>query len=75
MKYLIHQVNQLNKSSQRHMPTEKFWTNHFKSPQVDPFQQFNIQPAQHINTPVWPNVLQPTNLKSVSGLPHFSSKY
>lgn len=72
LKHLIHQVNQLNKRSQRHMPTENIWTNHFKSPQVDPFQQFNTQPAQHMNTPVWPNVLQPTDLKSVSGLPHFS---
>ncbi|XP_060850700.1 uncharacterized protein LOC132929389 [Rhopalosiphum padi] len=77
LKHLIRQVNQLNKS-QRHMPTEtltgNFWTNHFKSPQVDPFERFNFQSAQHVNTPVWPNVLQPTNLnKSIpAGLPHFS---
>ncbi|XP_025191727.1 protein Smaug homolog 2-like [Melanaphis sacchari] len=76
LKHLIHQVNQLKKSErhmQRETSTENFWTNQFKLPQIDPFQGFNIQPAQqHMNSPVWPNLLQPTNLKSVSGLPHFS---
>jgi len=66
LKHLIRQVNQLNKS-QRHMPTDtltgNFWTNHFNSPQVDPFERFNFQSAQHVNTSVWPNVLQPTDLK------------
>lgn len=60
------------------MPTEtltgSFWPNYFRPPQADRFQTFNIRPTQLENTPVWPNILQPTNLNSVPGLPHFRSK-
>ncbi|CAI6368371.1 unnamed protein product [Macrosiphum euphorbiae] len=75
LKHLIHQVNQLNNSRERHMPTEtltgNFWPNYFRPPHVDPFQPFNIRPTQQPNTSVWPNILQPTNLNSAPGLPHF----
>ncbi|XP_060862756.1 uncharacterized protein LOC132939546 [Metopolophium dirhodum] len=74
LKHLILKVNQLN-NSQRHMPAEtstgNVWPNYFRSPQINPFQQFNIRPAQELNTPVWPNILQPTNLILDPGQPHF----
>jgi len=54
--------------------TGNFWPNYFSPPQIDPFQQFTIRPAQQLNTPVWPNILQPTNLISAPGQPHFRSK-
>jgi len=60
------------------MPTEtltgNFWPNYFRPPQIDPFQPFNVQHAQQPNTSVWSNILQPTNLNSPPGLPHFRSK-
>lgn len=77
MKQLISQVNQLS-NTQHHIPketlTKNIWTNNFKPSQLDPFQQFNFQSAQQQHTPVWRNMLQPTNLESARGQPHFSSK-
>jgi len=54
--------------------TENSWPNYFRPPQIDPFQPFNIRPTEQPNTSVWPNILQPTNLNSTHGLPHFRSK-
>ncbi|XP_060873301.1 protein Smaug homolog 2-like [Metopolophium dirhodum] len=75
LKHLIRQVNQLNNSEHHYMPTEtltgNLWPNYFRPPHIDPFQPFNIRPAQQPNTSVWPNILQPTNLNSAPGLPHF----
>ncbi|CAI6360720.1 unnamed protein product [Macrosiphum euphorbiae] len=74
LKHLIYQVNQLNNSRERHMPTEtfgNFWPNYFRPPHTDPFQPFNVRPDQQPSTSVWPNILQPTNLNSAPGLPHF----
>jgi len=60
------------------MPTEtltgNFRSNYFRSPQLDAFQPLNIRPAQQPNTSVWPNILQPINLNSAPGQPHFRSK-
>jgi len=61
------------------MPTETFtgncWPNYFRpSQQTDLFQPFDVRPSQQLNTAVWPNTLQPTNLKSAPGVPHFRSK-
>ncbi|CAI6344719.1 unnamed protein product [Macrosiphum euphorbiae] len=75
LKELIGQVNQLS-STQRHMPketkTENIWRNNFRPPQIDPFQRFNFKSAQQQHTPVWQNMLQPTNSEAARGQPHFS---
>jgi len=50
--------------------TRNCWPNYFRSP----FQPFDVRPTQQLNTAVWPNILQPTNLKSTPGQPHFKCK-
>jgi len=77
LKQLISQVNQLS-NTQHHIPketlAENIWTNNFKFPQLDPFQRFNFQSAQHQHTPLWQNMMQPNNLETARSQPYFSSK-
>lgn len=73
LKHLIHQVNHLN-NSQRQMPKETLTGNCLPNYFRPPLRPFDVRPTQQPNTVVWPNILQPTNLKSAPGLPHFKSK-
>lgn len=80
--HLIQQVKQLNiDKCNTYLKNykEKKWTDdHFNQiPIVDTFKQLNVNSAPYVqpqHTPVWPPMLQPTNLKTAQNRPYFSCK-
>jgi len=81
MKDLIQRVIQLKNNkcySRVKNHKENIWTSHIiQAPIEGAFERLNVQSAPSVQsqyTPVWPTMLQPTNLQSTYGLPHFNCK-